>query len=120
VFHRKVRRLCLAVDISVSSGVNRDPVALVNVRAAQINEYRNEPPVGLKRAANALIQCALIAQRYNPYLKKYYEKIKNRRGTGKAIVALARKSLGITYRTPKNNRVFEDFPNFVPATPAKA
>jgi len=67
-----------------------------------------------------LIQCPLIAQRYNPYLKKYYEKIKNLRGTGKAIVALARKFLGIIYRTPKNNRVFEDFPNFVLATPANA
>jgi len=60
-----------------------------------------------------LIQCALIAQRYSPYLKKYYEKMKSRRGTGKAIVALARKFLGIIYRTLKNNWVFEDFPSFV-------
>jgi transposase len=40
------------------------------------------------------VQCALIAQRYSPYLKRYYEKIKARRGTGKAIIALARKLLG--------------------------
>jgi hypothetical protein len=41
-------------------------------------------------APSFLIQCALIAQSYSPYLKRYYEKIKNRSGTGKAIVALAR------------------------------
>jgi transposase len=59
-----------------------------------------------------LVQCALIAQRYSPYLKKFYEKKKSR-GVGKAIIALARKLLGIIYRTLKNNWVFEDFPNFV-------
>jgi len=40
-------------------------------------------------------------------------KVKARRGTGRAIIALARKLLGIIYRTLKNNWVFEDFPNFV-------
>jgi transposase len=68
---------------------------------------------GSKLGRTALVQCALIAQRYSPYLKRYYEKIKTRRGTGKAIIALARKLLGIIYRTLKNNWVFEDFPNFV-------
>ena len=75
---------------------------------------------GTKLGRTTLIQCALIAQRYSPYLKKYYEKIKGRRGTGKAIVALARKFLGIIYRTLKNNWVFADFPNFVLAEKAKA
>lgn len=68
---------------------------------------------GTKLGRTTLIQCALIAQRYNPYLKIYYERMKSRRGTGKAIVALARKFLGIIYRTLKNNWVFADFPNFV-------
>ena len=68
---------------------------------------------GTKLGRTTLIQCALIAQRYSPYLKTYYEKIKGRRGTGKAIVALARKFLGIVYRTLKNKWVFADFPNFV-------
>ena len=71
------------------------------------------PNAGRSSGRTTLIQCALIAQRYSPYLKKYYEKMKSRRGTGKAIVALARKFLGIIYRTLKNNWVFEDFPNFV-------
>jgi len=58
------------------------------------------------------VQCALIAQRFSPYFKSYYERKKSR-GTGKAIIALARKVLGIIYRTLKNKWLFEDFPNFV-------
>jgi len=73
---------------------------------------------GSKLGRTALVQCALIAQRYSPYLKTYYEKTKARRGTGKAIIALARKLLGIIYRTLKNNWLFEDFPNFVLAEQA--
>ena len=46
-------------------------------------------------------------------MKEYYERMKSRRGTGKAIVALARKFLGIIYHTLKNKWVFEDLPNFV-------
>jgi hypothetical protein len=44
--------------------------------------------------------------------------MKSRRGIGKAIVALARKFLGIIYRTLKNKWVFADFPNFVLAEEA--
>jgi transposase len=60
-----------------------------------------------------LVQCALIAKRYSPYLDRYYELICARRGTGRAIIALVRKFLGAIYHTPKNNWMFEDFPNFV-------
>jgi len=35
------------------------------------------------------------------------------RGTGKAIIALARKFLGIRYKTLKNNWIGEDVPRFV-------
>jgi hypothetical protein len=45
VFDRKVRRLCPAGDTSASNGINRDPVALVSARAAQIKRV-------LERAAN--------------------------------------------------------------------
>jgi len=68
---------------------------------------------GSKLGRTALVQCALIAKRYSPYLANYYEGIRSRRGTGRAIIALARKFLGIIYRTLKNNWLFEDFPNFV-------
>jgi transposase len=68
---------------------------------------------GSKLGRTALVQCALIAKRYSPYLAKYYERIRGRRGTGRAIIALARKFLGIIFHTLKNNWVFQDFPNFV-------
>jgi transposase len=68
---------------------------------------------GTKLGRTTLVQCALVAKRYSPYLARYYDKIKSRRGGGKAIIALARKFLGIIYRTLKNDWVFEDFPNFV-------
>ena len=68
---------------------------------------------GTKLGRTTLVQCALIAQRYSPYLKSYYERIKKRRGTGKAIIALARKFLGIIYRTLKYKWTFADFPHFV-------
>jgi transposase len=68
---------------------------------------------GTKLGRTALVQSALIAANYSPYLKRFYEQVKGRRGAGKAIIALARKFLGIIYRTLKNKWVFEDFPNFV-------
>jgi transposase len=68
---------------------------------------------GTKLGRTALVQSALIAANYSPYLKRFYEQVKARRGAGKAIIALARKFLGIIYRTLKNRWVFEDFPNFV-------
>ena len=74
---------------------------------------------GTKLGRTTLVQCALFAQRYSPYLKDYYEKKKSR-GTGKAIIVLARKFLGIVYRTLKNKSLFEDFPNFVLAEDATA
>lgn len=68
---------------------------------------------GSKLGRTALVQSALAAAKYSPYLRKFYERVKARRGAGRAIIALARKFLGIIYRTLKNKWVFEDFPNFV-------
>jgi transposase len=68
---------------------------------------------GSKLGRTALVQSALIAANYSPYLKSFYERVKARRGAGKAIIALARKFLGIIYRTLKNRWVFQDFPHFV-------
>jgi transposase len=73
---------------------------------------------GTKLGRTALVQSALIAANYSPYLKRFYEQVKARRGAGKAIIALAKKFLGIIYRTLKNKWVFEDFPNFVLAEPS--
>lgn len=67
---------------------------------------------GTKLGRTTLVQCALIAKRYSPYLARFYERIKSRRGTGKAIIALAKKFLGIIYNTLKEDWVFADFPKF--------
>jgi transposase len=71
---------------------------------------------GSKLARTALVQCALIAKRYSPFLQQFYQRIQRRRGGGKANIALAHKFLGVIYHTLKNNWVFEDFPNFVLAS----
>ena len=73
---------------------------------------------GTKLGRTALVQSALIAANYSPYLKSFYERVKARRGAGKAIIALARKFLGVIYLTLKNKWVFEDFPGFVLAESA--
>jgi transposase len=67
---------------------------------------------GTKLGRTTLVQCSLIAMRYSPYLARFYHKISDRRGTGKALIALARKFLGVIYNTLKNDWVFADFPNF--------
>lgn len=68
---------------------------------------------GSKLGRTTLVQCALIAKKYSPYLKNFFDRIQKKRGSGKAIIATARKLLSIIYNTLKNNWVFEDFPNFV-------
>ena len=67
---------------------------------------------GNKLARTTLVQCALIAKRYSPFLRRFYERIQNRRGSGKAIIATARKLLTIIYYTLKNNWIFSDFAHF--------
>ena len=68
--------------------------------------------MGNKIARTALVQSTFVAIRYSPYLKAFYERLKSRKGAGKAIIATSRKMLGIIYKTLKNNWVFEDFTQF--------
>lgn len=85
-------------------------------RVSNSNEQQHHGRItkrGSKLGRTTLVQCTLVAKRYSPYLHNYYERIKQRRGTGKAIIATARKFLGIIYRTLKYQWVFADFPNFV-------
>ena len=49
---------------------------------------------GSKLGRTALVQSALIAANYSPYLKRFYEQVKARRGAGKAMIALAKKYFG--------------------------
>jgi transposase len=93
-------------------------------RIANSNESERSGRItkqGNKLARTALVQCGLVAKRYSPYLQSFYERIKNRRGGGKAKIALARKLVKIVYDTLKNQWVFEDFPSFTLAglKPAK-
>ena len=67
---------------------------------------------GNKLMRTTLVQCTLIAIRYSGYLNSFYQKIKKRRGFGKAIIATARKLLKIIFDTLKNGWVFEDFIKF--------
>lgn len=84
-------------------------------RVSQSNETDNRGRItkrGSKLARTTLVQCTLIATRYSPYLKNYFDRIKTRRGSGKAIIATARKLLSIIYDTLKNGWVFSDFTQF--------
>jgi transposase len=76
------------------------------------SHYGRITKMGNKIARTALVQSTLIAIRYNPYLKSFYERLKNKKGSGKAIIATSRKLLTIIYRTLKNDWVFEDFGNY--------
>ena len=84
-------------------------------RVSQSNDTDNRGRItkrGDKLVRTTLVQCTLIAKRYSGYLNSFYQRIKARRGSGKAIIATARKLLTIIYDTLKNGWVFEDFPQF--------
>ncbi|MFV0410111.1 MAG: IS110 family transposase [Paracoccus sp. (in: a-proteobacteria)] len=84
-------------------------------RVSQSNDTDNRGRItkrGDKLVRTTLVQCTLIAKRYSGYLNAFYERIKARRGSGKAIIATARKLLTIVYDTLKNGWVFEDFTQF--------
>ncbi len=68
---------------------------------------------GSKLGRTTLVQCTLIAIRYSDYLRSFYERLKSKKGSGKAIIATSRKLLDIIYMTLKEKLIFEDFPNFV-------
>jgi transposase len=68
--------------------------------------------MGNKIARTALVQCSYVAIRYSPYLRAFYDRLKAKKGSGKAIIATARKLLGIIYNTLKNKWVFEDFASY--------
>ena len=68
---------------------------------------------GDKILRTTLVQVALTAIKYSPYIRGSYERLKHKKGSGKAIIATARKMLSIIYETLKNDWVFEDFNNFI-------
>ena len=85
-------------------------------RVSNSNETEHQGHItkhGSKLGRTTLVQCTLIAIRYSPYLRTFYERIKAKKGSGKAIIATSKKLLGIIYLTLKENIIYEDFPNFV-------
>ena len=68
---------------------------------------------GSKLGRTTLVQCTLIAIRYSPQLRAFYDRIKAKKGSGKAIIATAKKLLNIIYYSLKENIIFEDFTNSV-------
>jgi len=92
-------------------------------KVSQSNETDNRGRItkrGNRLVRSTLVQCTLVAVRYSPYLKSFYNRIKDRRGAGKAIIATARKLLAIIYDTLKNGWVFNDFTTFSRTAPALA
>lgn len=84
-------------------------------RVSQSNDSQRVGKItkrGNKIARTSLVQCTLIAIRYSPYLRGFYERLRKTRGFGKAIIATARKLLNTIYYTLKNKWIFEDFTNF--------
>jgi transposase len=78
----------------------------------EMSHYGRITKMGNKIARTALVQSTLIAIRYNSYLRSFYERLKAKKGSGKAIIATSRKLLTIIYRTLKNDWIFEDFTTF--------
>jgi transposase len=63
---------------------------------------------GNRAARHILVQCAWTAIRYHAGLRAFFLRIQIRRGNGKAIIATARKLLGLVHYTLTNHIVWED------------
>jgi transposase len=72
---------------------------------------------GSKLGRTTLVQCTLSAIRYSPILSQFYHRLQTKKGSGKAIIATAKKMLNIIYLTLKKNWVYEDFANGILKTP---
>jgi len=63
---------------------------------------------GSRMVRATLVQCTLSAINHNQILKQFYFKLKERKGSGKAIIAAARKMLELIHYTLSNNIIWED------------
>jgi transposase len=63
---------------------------------------------GSKLVRATLVQCTLVAIKYNPYFSAFYDRLKQKSGSGVAIIATARKLLEFIYMTLSQNIVWED------------
>jgi transposase len=63
---------------------------------------------GNKIGRTILVQCTWIAIRYNPYLNNFYQRLKRKKGSGKVIIATARKLLELIYLTLDQEIIWEE------------
>ena len=91
-------------DFPSANGLASDFGLVPRVVRSNLTEYKGRiTKRGSKLGRTTLVQCTLIANRYSPYFQRCYERVKKRRGSGKTIIATARKFLGVMYHTLKNN-----------------
>jgi len=64
---------------------------------------------GNKAGRTMLVQCSWIAIRYNAILRDFYERLKLKKGSSKAIIATARKLLCLIYLTLDRGIIWDDF-----------
>ena len=74
--------------------------------------YGRITKMGNKIGRTTVVQSTLIAIKYNDYLRNFYLRLKAKKGSGKAIIATARKYLSIVYKTLKYDWIFENFNQF--------
>jgi transposase len=80
-------------------------------RVSQSNattHYGRITKCGNRLGRKTLVQCSWIAIRYNPILREFYQRIKSKKGSSKAIVATARKLLGLIYLTLDQGLIWSD------------
>ena len=88
----KSAALLLSVIGDVSDFAGEDKLASyfgLVPRVANSNETIHHGRItkrGSKLGRTTLVQCTLVAARYSPYLKNFYERIKAKKGAGKAIM----------------------------------
>jgi len=61
----------------------------------------------------ALVQCAFIAQRYSPYLKRYCENVRGAEERPRRLLCRCEAAEDHLSNAEQNRLVFEDLPNFV-------
>jgi transposase len=63
---------------------------------------------GNKFLRRNLIECARVAVRKDPHLRKFYLKLRHKRGEKKALIAVARKMVAYAYWMLKRNQTYEE------------
>ena len=71
--------------------------------------------LGISKSGSGLLRCALVEAswqlvRRSPFWKSTYEKLKKRRGARRAIVAIARRLLGVMIALLRSSEAYKEPP----------